>query len=715
MPENQDTPAGVMNAIAQQQQQQGQQPQQQQQVHQQAPAPSQQQAQQQPTTSVTSPSVAAAQTAQAVATAAAAVGVQPQNNNPIVGPLVGDENLACQWQGCVEVCPSPEALYEHVCERHVGRKSTNNLNLTCHWGGCRTTVVKRDHITSHIRVHVPLKPHKCEFCGKSFKRPQDLKKHVKTHADDSVLVKSPDPPGAPRQPNVMYGVPGAKNHYFESSMNQVAGQPYGHGGPQYYQHPQPNPQSNQSYGNVYYTYDGNHHAAASASYDARKRREILQDFVGMIKREEIDPTSYAAVSQRLVGLHGIQLPLAASDPIPEYHHAPAMVGVGGGGGYQPSSMPPQMYQLPPMNLRTKADLMNIDRFLEQMQSTVYEGNEEAAAAGVGQPGAHFIHGGVTYSSNNSPPTSATHLPSSHAATSGSAPISIATPSANSPHNSTPALTPPSSAQSYTSARSPISLSSAHQRSPLMNQQQNPLTSAGMYPTLPAPNSQDNFPAGYPISSSSAAPASTLGNAFDDDRRRYTGGTLQRSRPADSQTDDMDTSKSDNGGRTTPTKEHPDRGSPTGAAAPFSSSLVDPALRDNQSPIQQSPPREKKDSPIENTKSATSSPASSSQDGENTWVENIRIIECLRQYVSERLERGMYEDEDAVRSGSEEQGAAAGSGDVDMSGTGASRAHSEARAQSQSREDDAGESLYPILKALESDDGDVKMGSNEGGS
>jgi uncharacterized Zn-finger protein len=26
---------------------------------------------------------------------------------------------------------------------------------------------------------VPLKPHKCEFCGKSFKRPHDLKKHVK--------------------------------------------------------------------------------------------------------------------------------------------------------------------------------------------------------------------------------------------------------------------------------------------------------------------------------------------------------------------------------------------------------------------------------------------------------------------------------------------------------------------------------------------------------
>lgn len=89
-----------------------------------------------------------------------------------------------------------------MCERHVGRKSTNNLNLTCKWGSCSTTVVKRDHITSHIRVHVPLKPHKCDFCGKAFKRPQDLKKHVKTHADDSVLVRSPEP--STRNPDMMF-------------------------------------------------------------------------------------------------------------------------------------------------------------------------------------------------------------------------------------------------------------------------------------------------------------------------------------------------------------------------------------------------------------------------------------------------------------------------------------------------------------------------------
>lgn len=67
----------------------------------------------------------------------------------------------CGWKDCSKVFTDPEQLYSHLTNDHVGRKSTGNLCLTCHWKDCEVSVIKRDHITSHLRVHVPLKPHHC--------------------------------------------------------------------------------------------------------------------------------------------------------------------------------------------------------------------------------------------------------------------------------------------------------------------------------------------------------------------------------------------------------------------------------------------------------------------------------------------------------------------------------------------------------------------------
>ncbi|KAF9889103.1 hypothetical protein FE257_008080 [Aspergillus nanangensis] len=633
----------------------------------------------------TSPPSTASVTATAQA-ATAAVASPSVNGNASRPP----EELSCLWQGCTEKCPTPESLYEHVCERHVGRKSTNNLNLTCQWGSCRTTTVKRDHITSHIRVHVPLKPHKCDFCGKAFKRPQDLKKHVKTHADDSVLVRSPEP-GA-RNPDMMFGGGAAKAyahqaHYFEPSMNPVPSQGYAHAPPQYYtSHPPPQP-PNPSYGNVYYTL--NHGPEPGhGSYENKKRGyDALNEFFGDLKRRQFDPNSYAAVGQRLLGLQSLSLPILAGGPIPEYQAMPAPIAVGGG-GYSPGGHHAPAYHLPPMsNVRTKNDLINIDQFLQQMQDTIYENDDNVAAAGVAQPGAHYVHGGMAYRTTHSPPT---QLPPSHVtATATGAPVMGHT-TAHSPPAGTPALTPPSSAQSYTSGRSPISLPSASRVSPPHHD-----AGSGMYPRLPSATMPDSMTAGYPTASS-AAPPSTLGGIFDhDERRRYTGGTLQRARPEERRLSDaMDLSQDgkDAGDRTPSAKARKSSSSSPGRIA---ASLIDPALS-GSSPTGS-----------EATLRTAQAAAEVAERSDVQWVEKVRLIEYLRSYISERLERGEYEG--TINRASEPRSRAA-SPDGHMEGVETEPRPAAVVEEPVKAESSGGDAvMYPTLRGLE-DDGDSKMPS-----
>ncbi|KAI0964449.1 hypothetical protein AcW1_001265 [Taiwanofungus camphoratus] len=105
-------------------------------------------------------------------------------SDPSSAAAMPDERHQCQWVNCSKVFSDPEALYNHLCNDHIGRKSTGNLCLTCKWKDCGTSCAKRDHITSHLRVHTPLKPHVCMICKKPFKRPQDLKKHEKIHTEE---------------------------------------------------------------------------------------------------------------------------------------------------------------------------------------------------------------------------------------------------------------------------------------------------------------------------------------------------------------------------------------------------------------------------------------------------------------------------------------------------------------------------------------------------
>lgn len=466
-------------------------------------------------------------------------------------------------------------------------------------------------------------------------------------------------------------------HYFEPAINAMPPQGYSHGAPQYYHSQQPQQPSNPSYGNVYYTLSQGPDTN-QASYESKKRGyEALNEFFGDLKRRQFDATSYAAVGQRLLSLHGLQLPLINS-AVPEYQALPAAVAVGSpGGSYSPGgSLPTHGYHLPPMaNVRTKTDLINIDQFLEQMQSTVYESDDHVAAAGVAQPGAHYVHGSMSYRTTNSPPT---QLPPSHATATTTAAPAASNATAHSPSTGTPALTPPSSAQSYTPGRSP-----SHRVSPPGSE-----TGSSMYPRLPSTAVSDSTSAGY-TTTTSAAPASTLGGIFDnDDRRRYGGNNLQRARP-DSSHQAMDISLDDEA-RTPPAKEHAARQvSPEG----ISSSLIDPALHRSSSPDPEAALR------------AAQAATEAADRAEEQWVEHVRLIENLRKYISDRLERGDYEEESDRTPRSAGQTAH----DDRMEGVESSESAAETKAktaESPAKPEASGASLYPTLRGLE--DGDSKM-------
>nr|QEV83821.1 putative zinc finger protein Pac1 [Sclerotinia ginseng] len=589
--------------------------------------------------------------------------------------VVADDSLLCQWEKCSERCPTPEALFEHICEKHVGRKSTNNLNLTCGWNSCRTTTVKRDHITSHIRVHVPLKPHKCEFCGKAFKRPQDLKKHVKTHADDSVLLRTPEQSGGSnggyRQPggkviaNLQHLAANPMGYYdHNASMHPGSAGVYGnshHGGHSGYYAPAHSQQSSYGGGPGYYQMSHNPDLGQHAAWDEKKRNfDNLNDFFGAAKRRQIDAHSYQQVNQRLMQLQGI--PIGTGGGISDYiHSAPQLVPIDGHGGHgghgHGGPMPQHQYSLPLPNLRTKSDLNSIDQFLEQMQSTVYESSNAAAAAGIHQPGAHYTHQGINFRQSHSPPQTHIHNIGSmapHVSTSYASAPMTATHSSHSVSSGTPALTPSSSSVSYTSGNSPMSSSGM---SPISRHSS---TSNAAYPNLPAVS------LGYSPHHSATAPTSTLGTNFDSDlRRRYSGGVLQRSAGGLNSTQYRESMETSTVGSPTPSpKETTPR--PESIVKTEVTNNIDPALSDAGSPSVRS---------VDTLESARDR-------AEEAWIENIRVIEALRRYVSDRLQNGEYvKDEEE---------------DVSMADT-------DMKDIQIKTEEKPVESLYPVLKTDDDDE------------
>ncbi|KAJ6259440.1 hypothetical protein Dda_5077 [Drechslerella dactyloides] len=582
-------------------------------------------------------------------------------------------SLICQWGTCREIFDIPDELYSHLCDVHVGRKSTNNLCLQCHWGTCRTTTVKRDHITSHIRVHVPLKPHKCEICSKSFKRPQDLKKHIKTHADDSVLLRSPEPdltrrggPGAHRSslqhppPPPHYAAAVSQNPYVQTSL-PAAAPAYGLNG--YYPQQTPHHHHHHTAYSAAGFYPGaNTTATATHPHDAlhglpRKRAAAAFDaemsqFVDDVKRQKYGPGYTPEVAHRLANLHSLASSVAiesaaaaaaVSQPHLDYHQTPlaaisaVSASAAGAGGHHSSHF---HYQLPtpgPMvhTMHKKADLLEADNFLTQLSSSLYETNPAAAAAsGLSQPGVHYTATGVTHYNR----TPSLPPPSPHTTASGSS-SGHPTPSVhqNSP---TPVLTPPTSYTSHSPA-------STHMSS---------LSTGVSYPNLPAHHHVTAAGAAS-VTTADVLPsvtASTLAASFDaDQRRRYSVGVLQKaalpaSSPLDPDAMDIDSGPEEQLRREPPlpksaeVDDEPEGEGGGGGGSARSSidvSMIDPSLEDHNPSSSLSSPSSA--APIKPAKAEDIFPRADAFG----LIKRLREeIQAALQALNEELEEGEMESE-----------------------------------------------------------------------
>lgn len=380
------------------------------------------------------------------------------------------------------------------------------------------------------------------------------------------------------------------------------------------------------------------YGAAAGAYD--RTYDAMDDFFGSAKHRQIDPSSYTQIGRSLFPLHNPLAmpngPLSAAEqyiPAPAPAPAPAMV--------HPCPAPTtnpltQQYYLPHSmpNARTHKDLVQLDNLLGQMQDTIYD-NANHATAGV-----HIHNGGdgslggfrhspspttvVQRSPGGMPVTTDYHQPGSV--------TSMASPLTAISSTGMPAVTPPSSSMSYTSGNSPSPSAS----SGLSPQSRHNSTVSVIYPTLPT------VAKGFGQSTAAA-----LGPGFENnEHRRYSGGMLQKARAVP------------------PPRSAEDSGRATPKAG-------------GDSALSVGSPSSESDS--DSTKER--------EEQYERWLENMRVIETLREYVRGRLERGEYVKEedggDKVRKASDAM-------DIDVK----SPKSPPARQPFGARE--GGSSLYPVL-------------------
>lgn len=359
------------------------------------------------------------------------------------------------------------------------------------------------------------------------------------------------------------------------------------------------------------------------------------------------------------------------------------------------TLPSNHYTASFPELKSKNDLMTLDQFLEQLQTTVYEHPDNAATVAV--PVSQLQSTGYPTNYRN------TYSPSRNVHNSSVSSVGTATDvfsntsygnggsiaSSATFDDSTPALTPSSyAAASQSPASSQVNISPMARPAG---------TNASLYPTLPSFSTLTDLGVQQAGGIAGAPPMSGLGSAYDefDNRRRYSGGFLQRAQPTRlsplSQLNSHESTGSDS--TTSPSS----RRSSIDLSKPFRNvNLSSPKQYNVKLPGVASITRV-------NTRDSMGSASSAGSDGQGSaddekqesWVRNMRVIEELLRYVRGRLDRGEYEDDaegNGIKSRREKERGR--DEDVDM------RDQCEQADSARVAQTGSGASLYPVLRAVE---------------
>lgn len=436
----------------------------------------------------------------------------------------------------------------------------------------------------------------------------------------------------------------------------------------YYTAPQQQQQQQQPQGSTYgyVNYPANQVADSGSHSNMEAQSQslnALNNFYYDTRRGTFDPRSYTQVENRIMAIQAGGLPFIGHGGISEHvghGHGHGHVG-GGGGGLQ--TMMSSQFQLPALdNLRTKSDLLSVDRVMEQAQATIYERPAQMAAAGVAQviqPEAYHIR-----SENNSKyhmrvqsealprPQIPQYQPMHYAQS-----ASIATSTHSFTGESPPALTPTNSTQSYPS-NSPVSPHSNLSISPVATH-----SAPAVYPSLSSASSSANTESAgiYNLGmnhGSGMAPGTTLGGQFPGNaQHRYGGGHLHRGRPlqvpreetaqASSPTPkekalDEDMESSDD----STTMAMSRRSSSVSKDSPTRPRISISKIHDtSKTSFASSPETSPEASP------SPSSPTSKVSTQDNThdpiWLGIVRTLEDLRDWIRQRLDKGEFEEGDQV--------------------------------------------------------------------